>query len=96
LSDSCEESIKYQSAINSKLRRALLASDHVALRQAISATENLNQADHTSMTPLLYAVYRGDVESVKLLLEGGADPNFNPTPSDPSHTPFGMRNMISN
>ena len=40
------------------------------------------------MTPLLYAVYRGDLEAVRILLELGADPNFNPCPKDFSHVPL--------
>src|SRR5215469_14555021 len=75
------------------VRRAVLASDHDALRFAISLIKELNQIDERSMTPLLYAIYGGDVESCRILLEAGADPNSNPTPSDPTHTqpPFERR-----
>jgi ankyrin repeat protein len=41
--------------------------------------------DNSGQTPLLYAVFRGDLEMVKLLLEGGADPNM---PSDVGDTPL--------
>jgi len=37
------------------------------------------------MTPLLYAVFRGDVDEVKRLLEAGADPN---RPSNLGSTPL--------
>src|SRR5262249_51588999 len=71
-----------------KLRRAILALDPDAVRGAISPGDDLNQSDEHSMTPLLYAVYQGNVESVRILLQAGADPNFNPTPSDPTHSPL--------
>ena len=71
--------------MNGKLRRAVLSSDPTAVRNAISGLVNLDQADEQCMTPLLYAIYRGDLEVTKLLLECGADSNFNPTASDPSH-----------
>jgi ankyrin repeat protein len=74
-------------AIDGKVRRVVLASDHDALRLMVSSIKDLNQVDETSMTPLLYAVYRGDVESCRILRKAGADPNFNPTPGDPLHTP---------
>lgn len=69
------------------LTLAVLKSDWDGMRVAISAGEDLDQ-NRDGMTPLLNAVYRGDVEAVRILLNAGADPNFNPTPRDPSHTPL--------
>ena len=69
------------------LSLAVLKSDWEAMKVAISAGENLNQ-NHGGMTPLLSAVYRGDAEAVRILLSAGADPSFNPTPRDRSHTPL--------
>jgi hypothetical protein len=66
---------------------AVLKSDWEGMRRAISAGEVIDQI-HDGMTPLLCAVYRGDGEAVRILLDSGADPNFNPTPRDPSHTPL--------
>ena len=43
--------------------------------------------DDLRMTPLLYAVFRGDVEAVQLLLWAGANPN-QPQQKDPSATPL--------
>lgn len=74
--------------MDERVRRPVLASDHAALRLAITSVRNLNQVDEASMTPLLYAAYRGDAESCRILLEAGADPNFKPTASDPVHTPL--------
>ena len=70
------------------LRKAILALDPDAVRAAVLQGEELDRADEYSMTPLLYAVYQGNFDAVRILLEAGADPNFNPTPSDPSHTPL--------
>ena len=80
--------MKYRDTVDGRLRRAILASDRDTLRIAVSSTRDLNQVDETWMTPLLYAIYRGDIESAKILLEAGANPNFNPSPTDPTHTPL--------
>jgi ankyrin repeat protein len=45
------------------------------MKQAISAGDDINDMS-SGMTPLLSAVFRGDVVAVRLLLEGGADPNL--------------------
>jgi uncharacterized protein len=65
----------------SKLTEAVLRSDVVAMKQAISSGDNLNEFDG-GLTPLLWAIFRGDTEAVRLLLESGADPNVRPNPSD--------------
>jgi hypothetical protein len=68
--------MKRERPINGKVRRAGLASDHVALRLAISSIRDLNQIDETSMTPLLYAVYRGDVEFLQHTAGSRCRPQF--------------------
>jgi ankyrin repeat protein len=65
----------------SKLTQAVLRSDGTAMKQAIASGDNLNELDD-GMTPLLWAVFRGDIGAVRLLLESGADPNVRPNPSD--------------
>jgi len=41
----------------------------------------MNELD-AGMTPLLWAIFRGDIDAVRLLLESGADPDVRPNPSD--------------
>ena len=65
----------------SKLIEAVLRSDITAIEQAVASGDNLNELEG-GMTPLLWAVYRGDVAAVRLLLESGADPNTRPNPND--------------
>ena len=65
----------------SKLTEAILRSDVTAMKQAIASGDNLSELDG-GMTPLLWAVFRGDVDAVRMLLESGADPNVRPNPSD--------------
>lgn len=65
----------------SKLTEAVLRSDVEAMKRAIASRDNLNEFDG-GLTPLLWAIFRGDVDAVRLLLESGADPNVRPNPSD--------------
>ena len=65
----------------SKLTEAVLRSDVEAMKQAIASGDNRNEFDG-GLTPLLWAIFRGDVDAVRLLLESGADPNVRPNPSD--------------
>jgi ankyrin repeat protein len=85
----------------SRLLAAVLASDEIALRSAIEAGDDINEWDNLGMTPLLYAVLRGDIDAVRLLLDGGADPN-RPQRGDPTATPlwhatddFGLHKIAS-
>ena len=66
---------------HSKLTEAVLRSDYVAMTAAIAEGANLNELTD-GMTPLLWAIMRGDLEAVRLLLESGADPNVRPNQSD--------------
>jgi len=65
----------------SKLTEAVLRSGVEAMKQAIESGDNLNEFDG-GLTPLLWAIFRGDVDAVRLLLESGADANVRPNPSD--------------
>jgi ankyrin repeat protein len=53
----------------------------------LPASDDLNAWDELGMTPLLLAVFRGDLEAVRLLLQAGADPN-RPRRDDPTATPL--------
>jgi ankyrin repeat protein len=72
---------------HSSILKAVLASDEKALQAAIDRGGDLNAWDDLGMTPLLYAVFRGDIRVVDLLLRSGADPN-RPKRDDPSSTPL--------
>ena len=85
----------------SRLLAAVLTSDSSALRAAIEAGDDINEWDNLGMTPLLYAVFRDDINIVRFLLDGGADPN-RPQQGDPSATPlwharddFGLHEIAS-
>jgi ankyrin repeat protein len=66
---------------------AALAGDEMALRAATEAGDDVNGWNDLGMTPLLYAVFRGDLDAVRLLLDAGADPN-RPQRGDPTATPL--------
>lgn len=68
--------------------RAALAGDEDGLKALVAAGASLDQYDDKSgMTPLLIAVFRGDVDAVELLLRSGADAN-RPNGRDPTSTPL--------
>ena len=71
----------------SRVLAAALAVDQEALRTAIDAGDDVDAWDDRGMTPLLYAVFRGDAEAVGLLLRAGADPN-RPHRDDQTATPL--------
>jgi ankyrin repeat protein len=66
---------------HSRLVDVVLHSDYAAMKDAIKRGANLNKVAE-DMTPLLWAILRGDIEAVRLLLENGADPNVRPNPYD--------------
>ena len=74
-------------AHDSRLLRAALACDATKLREALDSGDDVNAYDEHGMTPLLTAVFIGDREAVRLLLEAGADPN-RAQRSDPTATPL--------
>lgn len=85
--------------MRSELLDAVLASDHPRMRHELNRRPNLDAWDDHGMTPLLYAVFRGDIEAVRLMLQAGADSN-RPQGSDPTATPlwharddFGLREI---
>jgi ankyrin repeat protein len=52
------------------------------MRELIASGVDLNEFDGLEMTPLLWAIMRGDIDAVRILLESGADPNAKPYPDD--------------
>ena len=66
---------------------AAFAGDEDALRAAIADGEDVDAWDAAGMTPLLLAVFRGDIDAVDLLLRAGADPN-RPQKGDVTATPL--------
>jgi ankyrin repeat protein len=67
--------------IESKVTEAVLHSDVAAMKHAIKDGANLNELEN-GMTPLLWAIFRGDIDAVRLLLESGADPNLRSSAGD--------------
>ena len=70
-----------------RLLRAALAGDATTLREAIDSGDDINAYDENGMTTLLTAVFIGNTQAVRLLLEAGADPN-RAQRSDPTDTPL--------
>jgi ankyrin repeat protein len=67
---------------------AVLSSDAARLRTAVAGGADLNSLDHLGVTPLYYAITRGDIEMVEALLEAGADIELPTDSDDPSLTPL--------
>jgi ankyrin repeat protein len=65
-----------------RLTTAVLRSEYDLMLRIIVAGDDPNELDESKMTPLLWAIMRGDITAVRILLEDGADPNVRPTPSD--------------
>jgi ankyrin repeat protein len=70
-----------------RLLTAALASDEIALRAAIGDGDDIDEWDELGMTPLLSAIFIGNVNAVRLLLDAGADPNRS-LRDDPTATPL--------
>jgi ankyrin repeat protein len=66
---------------DSPLVKAVLTSDVCAMKAAFAAGADVNEM-RDEMTPLLWAIFRGDIEAVRMLLEHGADPNVRPNAED--------------
>lgn len=58
-----------------QIHKAALESDYDYAMQLIGLNTNLDELDNNGHTPLHWAVFRGDIDFVKLLLEAGANPN---------------------
>ena len=57
------------------LHEKVLESDNDGVILAITNGTDLNELDNLGNSALHWAVMRGDIEIVKILLEAGADPN---------------------
>lgn len=53
----------------------------------MSKFSSIDDYDELGMTPLLYAIFAGDLETVRSLLDEGADPN-KPQRDDTAATPL--------
>jgi ankyrin repeat protein len=58
-----------------QIHKAALESDYEYALKLINLKIDLNELDTLGHTPLHWAVFRGDIELVKILLEAGAEPN---------------------
>jgi ankyrin repeat protein len=67
--------------------KAALESNHDKLREALSSGETIDSYDANGMTPLLYAVFIGNIDAVRMLLDEGADCN-RPHRGDATATPL--------
>lgn len=59
-----------------KLTEAVALGDLKRARELLASGADVNERNGTNETPLIFSVHRGQVESVKLLLEHGADVNL--------------------
>jgi ankyrin repeat protein len=64
-------------AIASRMMDALRAGDRQTFRKLLrDEPGHVNNRGHAGSTPLMYAALHGDVDSVRQLLQAGADPNL--------------------
>jgi ankyrin repeat protein len=61
----------------SSLMEAVLRAEILGVKQALTSGSDPNEED-CGMTPLLWAIFGGYNEVVRLLLDSGADPNLQP------------------
>ena len=57
-----------------------------AVKMLIEAGAGINERSHAGFTPLMFAVRAGHIETVRALLDEGADPNDHVRPSEASST----------
>lgn len=74
--------------VRTEIFSAVLSSDGARLRAAIAEGAELNSLDDLGVTPLYYAITRGDIEIVETLLDAGADIEMPTVSDDPSLTPL--------
>jgi ankyrin repeat protein len=58
------------------IHKAALESDYESALKLINLNVDLNELDMNGHTPLHWAVFRGDIDFVKMLLDAGANPNI--------------------
>jgi len=81
------EKRKVEQAPPGALQRAVVAADYDGIESAIRDGDDIDAYDALGMTPLLAAVFRGDLRAVNQLLAAGADPN-RAQAGDPTATPL--------
>ena len=59
-----------------QIHKATLESDYEYALKLINLKVDLNELDTLGHTPLHWAVFSGDIDLVKILLEAGANPNI--------------------
>ena len=64
---------------NTPLHVAALVGDQTALTYLIGTKARVNATNNNGETPLILAVHRRDIDAVRLLVEGGADPKIQDT-----------------
>lgn len=64
-----------------KLCKAIIGDDSRAIRRLINLSKDVNFRDIEAESPLKFAIWLGQLKTVELLLEKGADPNR----EDPNH-----------
>ncbi len=58
-----------------QIHKAALESNHEYAIELINQGVSLDELDESGHTPLHWAVFRGDIELVEILLKAGANPN---------------------
>jgi len=64
---------------NTPLHDAALFGDQTALTYLIGMKARVNATNNNGETPLILAVHRKDIDAVRLLVDGGADPKIQDT-----------------
>ncbi|MFD2784100.1 ankyrin repeat domain-containing protein [Hymenobacter rubripertinctus] len=59
-----------------QIHKAALESDYEYAQKLVKLKVDLNELDTFGYTALHWAVFRGDIDFVKILLEAGANPNI--------------------
>jgi ankyrin repeat protein len=70
----------------SGLIKASAGGDLAMIRAALAAGENVNEADSSGWTALMWAIYNRQLTAAEILLEQGADPNRQSTDSRKSYS----------
>lgn len=62
-----------QAPVSSPLKVASQAGDIEKMREIIQLGADVNEKDSTGASPVMYSVFKGDIEAVKLLITSGAN-----------------------